>query len=387
MKILFLTFYFEPDLCAGSFRNSPLANELSKRLGPDDELHVVTTMPNRYKSFKEEAETYEARGNIKIKRITIPNHKSGFFDQIKSFRTYFFTTLELTKGCDYDLVYASSSRLFTAFLGRYLANKKDTPLYLDIRDIFTDTMNEVIQNKLLKICILPLLKIIEKYTFKNANHINLVSEGFKGYFSKYRFPNYTYYTNGIDSEFIDLPRSTKKTSGYYIITYAGNIGEGQGLHKIIPKTAKALGSRYKFIIIGDGGAKEKLIREMEICENTNVEIFEPVNRSVLKKYYDNADFLFLHLNDYKAFEKVLPSKIFEYGAYDKPIIAGVSGYAHKFIERNIDNHILFMPGDTEGLVEKLKSYQFEYQYRASFVTNFYRGEIMKKMADSIINLS
>ena len=78
MKILFLTFYFEPDLCAGSFRNSPLAIELSKRLGADDELHVVTTMPNRYKSFKEDAQEYEERGNMKIQRITIPNHKSGF---------------------------------------------------------------------------------------------------------------------------------------------------------------------------------------------------------------------------------------------------------------------------------------------------------------------
>ena len=247
-------------------------------------------------------------------------------------------------------------------------------------------MNEVIQNKLIKTCTLPVLKIIENYTFKNADHINLVSEGFKGYFSKYSLPKYTFYTNGIDEDFTDLPSSIKNTTEQYTITYAGNIGEGQGLHKIIPKAANKLGSKYKFIIIGDGGAKEKLIREMEKLENSNVEILEPVNRSILKEYYAKSDFLFLHLNDFKAFEKVLPSKVFEYGAYDKPIIAGVAGYAHKFIETNIENHILFMPGDSEVLVNKLTSYQLKFHNRTSFVSKFNRRAILNRMAGSILNL-
>ena len=47
MKILYLTFYFEPDLCAGSFRNTPLVAELARQLGPYGSVHVVTTQPNR----------------------------------------------------------------------------------------------------------------------------------------------------------------------------------------------------------------------------------------------------------------------------------------------------------------------------------------------------
>ena len=31
-----------------------------------------------------------------------------------------------------------------------------------------------------------------------------------------------------------------------LIIYAGNIGEGQGLHKIIPQTAKTLGKEFTF---------------------------------------------------------------------------------------------------------------------------------------------
>ena len=67
----------------------------------------------------------------------------------------------------------------------------------------------------------------------------------------------------------------------------------------------------------------------------NVEICDPVNRDSLLIEYSNTDILFLCLNDKAAFLKVLPSKLFEYAATGKPILAGVSGYAAKFIDENI----------------------------------------------------
>ncbi len=44
-----------------------------------------------------------------------------------------------------------------------------------------------------------------------------------------------------------------------IITYAGNIGEGQGLEKIVPNMARKLGNNYEIHIIGDGGRKKEII--------------------------------------------------------------------------------------------------------------------------------
>ena len=385
MKILYLTFYFEPDLCAGSFRNTPLAYELNRKLKEGDEVHVITTMPNRYKSFKEDALEVERIDKLFIQRIPIPDHQSGFLDQINSFKTFFFNALKLTKGNHYDLVFASSSRLFTAFLGKYLANKHKANLYLDIRDIFTDTMNEVLESKILKTLSLPVLRKVEKYTFKNANHINLVSGGFEGYFKKFKNPSYSFFTNGIDDEFLNLPESQERVSDQFIITYAGNIGEGQGLHKIIPLAAKTLGDDYKFVIIGDGGAKGKLIDQIEKIGCTNIELIDPVGRAILKDFYMKSDFLFLHLNDFKAFEKVLPSKIFEYGAYDKPIIAGVAGFASHFIQENIQNYILFAPGGVESFVSSIKSFEFRNQRRSEFISVFSRKNIIERMADDIVS--
>jgi hypothetical protein len=386
MNILYLTFYFEPDLCAGSFRNTPLAMELSKQCGEDCHIDVVTTQPNRYSSFKVEAKTREDIGNMSIHRIDLPSHKSGMLDQVRSFRRYFAKALKITRNEKYDLVFASSSRLFTAYLGLVIARKQKIPLYLDIRDIFVDTIDDVLKNKLVKTAILPFLKVIEKRTFSYASHINLISEGFKPYFKKYNNAKYSFFTNGIDDVFLNnnksssLNASTKKT-----ITYAGNIGEGQGLHKIIPQAASKLGPSYQFKVIGDGGAKKVLEDEIAKLGLKNVDLIPPVTRERLLEIYNGSDFLFLHLNVYEAFEKVLPSKIFELATFDKPIIAGVGGYANKFITENVSNTILFNPCDVDAMVSGLQNYTYINEKRTDFIAKFSRNNINREMAKSILS--
>lgn len=62
---------------------------------------------------------------------------------------------------------------------------------------------------MIQIPVVLFARMIERYTFSKASHINLVSEGFKDYFSKYKQPSYSYYTNGIDDVFC-LPVLEKK---------------------------------------------------------------------------------------------------------------------------------------------------------------------------------
>mgnify|MGYP001317491503 FL=1 len=378
MKILFLTFYFEPDLCAGSFRNTPLFRELLQQMDEKDWIHVITTQPNRYHSFHVEGQAREISDNYRIDRIRVPEHKSGFIDQVRSFRVFYNEALRLAGKERYDLVYASSSRLFTAFLGRRIAGKQRIPLYLDIRDIFVDTIKDVFKKrKMIRIPAGICFGWIERYTFAGAKHINLVSEGFKTYFEKYRKSVYSYFTNGIDDIFLDVPKSTRQVSGVKIITYAGNIGSGQGLEKVIPMAAQKLGDRYFFRIIGDGGVKALL-------RVHNVELLNPVSREKLIGYYNDSDFLLLHLNDLEAFKKVLPSKLFEYAAFDKPIVAGVGGYASQFIQENLSNYILFAPTDVESMVEQILKFDGGGEKQGDFVKRFARKNIMKEMARSIL---
>ena len=399
MKILYLTFYFEPDLCAGSFRNTALVKALAHQLNRDDFIHVVTTQPNRYKSFQvtapvREERTYESGARVLIERIAVPSHASGLMDQIRSFWSYYQTARQLTRKRSYDLVVASSSRLFTAFLGAQVARRQNATLFLDIRDLCRETILEMVKRgrkltPLLRFGLEPVLAAVEQYTFSYASHINLVSEGFKPYFEPFRHATYSYFTNGIDDEFLALSWSTvsaEKPANTTIkrILYAGNIGQGQGLHTIIPEAARRLGATFQFVVIGDGGAKsllEKVLREERI---TNVALLDPVGRNELLGHYKAADYLFVHLNDLDAFKRVLPSKLFDYGATDKPILAGVAGYAAQFIRQHISNCIVFDPGDADSLVTQLYTTPYSSGFRPDFIAQFQRKTIMQAMARQIL---
>jgi len=385
MKILFLTFYFEPDLCAGSFRNTSLFKELLNQIDDGVEIEVVTTHPNRYSSYKAEAQSIEKLNeNITINRIKVPEHNSGIKGQILSFMNFYIETRKLVNNKHYDIVYASSSRLFTALLGSKIAREKEANLYLDIRDIFRETIVDVLDNRILKIGLNLILRPIEKYTFGRANHINLVSEGFKSYFKKYK-TNFSFYTNGIDDIFLENNIEIKEEGKEKkIVVYGGNIGKSQGLDIIIPKLAREFKDTLEFWIIGDGGAKELL--EKNLLGIDNVKLIPPVSRDELITYYHKADFLFLHLNKQEAFERVIPSKIFEYSTFDKPIIAGVSGFANKFMNEHISNIILFEPGDVSDVKNKLSSYKYKVQKRRVFIDEFSRKSINVQMAKSILNV-
>lgn len=392
-RILFLTFYFEPDLCAGSFRNSPLAFELAKQSeGKNIEIDVITTFPNRYASYESNAEAVREVGNLRIERIEVPQHKSGFTDQIRSFLTYYNEVRRKIKDRNYDLVYASSSRLFTAWLGSEIARKRKIPLYLDIRDIFLDTIQDVLKNPVMKMGLFWPLKWIEWRTFGKADHINLISEGFKPYFEKYQTSGRSFYTHGIDDLFLEnnfyYPEKPDHARDKRRILYAGNIGEGQGLHKIIPDAAIELGDIFEFKIIGDGGTRKQLQDQLEKRGANSVMLEPPVNRDQLIREYKQADYLLIHLNDYNAFKKVLPSKIFELGATGKPLLAGISGYSRDFMKQHLPDTIFFEPGNKESFIQALKKLEnsdIRNPDRESFISMFKRKNVNRQMAKSILS--
>ncbi|MBR5706070.1 MAG: glycosyltransferase family 4 protein [Bacteroidaceae bacterium] len=389
MKILFLSYSFEPDLGACAFRNSHLFHELMNQLGKEDFVHVVSTVPNRYSSFSMDVPYLEEGNNYMITRLSIPKHGNGMKGQVKAFVSYYRGVRRIVGKEKYDLVYATSAKLFTAYLGRKMSYRIGCPLYLDIRDLFVDNIGDIFANrKVAGRILVRLMSRIERYTFSKATHINLISEGFKPYFDKYPVPEYSFYSNGIDDIFIESGNfKTENRTKPYVITYAGNIGTGQSLDKVIPEAALQLGDDYLFRIIGDGGTLPVLKDRLKELNVQNVQLIAPVKREEIIKYYLDSDFLFLQLNDLDCFKKVLPSKIFEYGAFDKPIIAGVAGFARQFLQENVPNHILYNPNDAQGLVDGLKNYSLKYEQRDAFRNKFKREFMDRAMADSIIKVA
>ena len=391
MKILILSFYYPPDLSAGSFRVIELVKALMGMAGKDIQIEVITTQPNRYQGFGLAVDD-EKSERLKIYRIKIPEHNSGMLDQAKSFLFYAYEAQKIIKSQQYNFIFATSSRLMTAALGACISRWKNIPLYLDIRDIFVDTIQDVLPKKSAYI-LTPMFSLIERFTIGRATQINLVSPGFKSYF-KSRYPNkfFSYYMNGIDEVFVpndthlEKINFTKEMSGLPVrVLYAGNIGEGQGLHKIIPMLAKKLGDRITLRLIGGGGRLKELQSALKLMDVNNVEVVPPMARVDLIQEYESADVLFLHLNNYEAFEKVLPSKIFEYAALGKPILAGVSGYAAEFLSQEVLNSAIFTPCDVDRAIEAFESLSIQVTKHEKFIEKYLRKNIMKNLSEDMVS--
>lgn len=391
-KILVLSYYYPPDLSAGSFRAKVLVDSLLDALPESSLVEVITTQPNRYEDVRQSLPNKEIlySGRLVIHRISVPYHGSGMLGQIRGFIEFGYRSRQQLDASHFDILIATSSRLATAALGSYLARRHAKFCYLDIRDIFTDNIEFAFPAGFRRFGKF-LFSRLEARAFRSAGGINLVSRGFGSYFEK-RYPNcnFDYFSNGVDVDFIGKsafthiaagsnPKNKKKR-----LLYAGNIGAAQGLDRIIPQLACMLGENYEFVIIGDGGAKSKLIYELDAYAVDNVQLLAPVSRKHLLHEYSQADLLFLHLNDFAPLRRVIPSKVFEYAATGKPILAGVSGYASKFMLSEIDNVAVFNPCDAKSAFGALSKLRIETINRVQFVKRFDRKNIMRNMVLAIL---
>ena len=388
MKILIVSFYYRPDLSAGSFRATALVEALRGTLPAGSTIDVVTTLPNRYHSFAADAPEHEQRGEVSVTRIALPAHRSGMLDQSRAFLRFARATTREVKGRRYDLVFATSSRLMTAVLAAGIARRARARLYLDLRDIFVDTIKDVAPPLVARLT-KPLFAMMEQWVVGRADRVNLVSRGFARYFEP-RYPRrkFSYFSNGIDEEFLDVRRGppaaapSPSATRPLLVLYAGNIGEGQGLHAIVPELARRTEGRMQFRIVGDSGRRRAL--EQSLVGSTNVELRAPVARDELVALYRSADVLFLHLNDYEAFEKVLPSKLFEYAAMGKPVWAGVAGFAAEFIRAEIENAVVFPPCDVDAALQSFATLAITDTPRDRFLAKYARASISRAMAAEIV---
>ena len=147
MKICFFTFYYSPDLSAGSFRSEALVENLISQIDTKDNLVVITTSPNRYKSYEVETEVLTIKGNLKIFRIQLPKHTGTMFSQAFSFSIYFFKAIRICLKEKPDYLLGTSGRFMTAILTWLASTLIRKPYAIDLRDIFSETISDLFSKK------------------------------------------------------------------------------------------------------------------------------------------------------------------------------------------------------------------------------------------------
>jgi glycosyltransferase involved in cell wall biosynthesis len=139
-------------------------------------------------------------------------------------------------------------------------------------------------------------------------------------------------------------------AGRFVAAYVGTVGMAHGLRTILDTAEKMKGDeRMAFVIVGDGAERATLEAEAKHRGLANVVFVGPVGKDEVVDYLRLADAALVLLRDQPVFRHVIPSKMFEAMAVERPVVLGVLGESADLLEA-ANAGIVIQPESVDGLV-------------------------------------
>jgi glycosyltransferase involved in cell wall biosynthesis len=355
MKLLVISQFYPPDLGAVAFRMEAIVNEMKER---GHTVYVLAATPNRYKEFNASQDLITSEFET---RLQMKNTSKSTFSRILGFFEFYFKVLgtkKQYKNKSIDAVISTTPYILEGLAGQKISKYLNAKHVLDVRDLWPDTpiaLKKIKKNGIVS----SLLKVIEKKLYKNADLIVVTSPGYVDHIKKIvKNAQPHVILNGIDTSFEnDLQSALSKNvigkKSKHTILYAGNIGIAQNLITLVAAASKLVDLNYEFILIGSGTQLDQVKTLIEEKELKNITIIPPMKRLDLFSHYINSDVLYLQLYSNEYFNKVVPSKLFEYLLLQKPIIYGLEGVSKEILD-GYEGTYYVQPDNIEDLVFTLK---------------------------------
>lgn len=343
MRILFLTHYFPPEVNAPASRTY----ENTKRwVRAGHSVTVLTCAPNHpngiiYPGYKNRLWQWEERDGIRILRVkTYLSANKGFAKRILNYLSYMVSAaIFCTISEKADVVVSTSPQFFCGFAGFFVSMIKCCPWVLEIRDLWPESIIavEAVTNR----WVIGLLESVETWIYKRADRIVALTRAFKRHIAGRGVDTdkIIVITNGADLEqFRALPkanefRAEQNLTGKFVASYIGTHGMAHGLDTIF-KAAVLLNDKKEivFLLVGDGAERERLLKQKAVMGLTNVIMLSQQKKEKMPEILAASDACMVLLKKAELFKTVIPSKIFEAMAMERPIILGVEGESREIIE-------------------------------------------------------
>lgn len=367
MKILLLPPYFKPEQMASSHLNDHRYFAFSQM---GYKMLLYTPTPTRGVSDEMRAE-YSARkhevmynGMMEVYRFSM--FREGSNPIQRALRYVFCWCAQFWKGLrakDIDLIYLASTPPIQGVLGGLLKKIKKVPFVYNLQDIFPDSLAGTGLAKkdglLWKIG-----RVIENFTYRNADKIIVISEDFKRNIMAKGVPEEKIVVvyNWVDEEAVKhVPREENKLFDAYgldrskfYITYSGNIGLTQNMDMLL-EVAKELETKepdIQFVLIGEGAYKKRvqeIIAEKNIG-NVALLPFQP---------YEDISHVFslgdagLVISKPGVGENSVPSKTWSILSASRPVLANFDENELKTIVAENQCGIFTKAGDKEAFKQAI----------------------------------
>lgn len=362
-RILFLTPYYLPEVGAPQTRISETAIRLVKR---GHHVTVLTTLPNyplgrvppEYRHGARRRECLDGVSVVRVWSFISPN--TGFFRRILS---------QLSFGClgallgaraigRPDLIVVESPPLFDAIGGRFLAWLKGCPLVFTVADIWPEAAIQLgmLHNRLL----IRLAEWLERSTYRRAAGIWTVTKGFRQALAQRGVPEekILLVPNGVDADLFQ-PMSQAQaraelgwdTHGF-VLLYAGTIGLAQGLTTLLDAAEQMRDDAdIRFVLVGEGAAKEELMAEAQRRALTNVVFMQAQPHHRMPLVLSAADANLSPLRKVPISRDMVQVKTYEAMACALPIILAVDGESRRLIEQEAGAGLYVEPENATALAQ------------------------------------
>jgi len=344
MRILFLSHYFPPEVNAPASRTY---EHCKAWVRAGHEVTVVTCAPNHprgivYDGYRNRLWQRETRDGIAVVRLwTFVTANEGFLKRSLSYLSFMLACVAaapfLPKA---DVVLTTSPQFFNGLAGFPVSRMKRAPWILEIRDLWPESVVAVGGMKRGRL--IKFLESLEMFAYRKADAIVPVTDSFERYMvGKGIAPAKIHVIkNGVDASVyqphigINPLRAELGLDGKFVAAYFGTHGMAHKLETLL-EAAALLRSHpdIVFLLVGDGAERRRLLRLRDAQDLPNVMMLDQQPKAKMPLLWDLAAVSIVHLKKSPVFTTVIPSKIFESMAMEKPILIGVEGESAEIIAK------------------------------------------------------
>ncbi len=331
MRILFISHYFPPEVNAPASRTHEHCREWVRQ---GHEVTVITGVPNHprgvlFEGYRNRLLQEERVDGIRVIRTWMfLSANEGFARRIANYLLFAVAAvLASFKVPRPDLVVATSPQFFAGVAGMVVSRLRRAPFVLEIRDLWPESIVQL--GQIGPGALLRCLEWLETVLYRSAAGIVVNTGTFMDHIAARGVPRerMVLVYNGIDPALF-RPRARDDAllrkhglEGRYLVAYIGTLGLAHGVATLLDAAERLKDQPdVHFLIIGDGAARASLEADAARRGLSNVTLLGLQPRAEIPAWIASIDLLVVLLRDLSIFTSVIPSKIFEFCAQERPVI-------------------------------------------------------------------
>jgi len=373
LKVLVLAQYFSPDMGGASARASNVVNGL---LGEGCDGTVVAAFPHYPlgkvpERYKHKAMVAERFGNAKVFRVWIPAlpHSSPINRVILHFCFVVSSLFALPFVGKVDVVWGANPNLFSFFPSFVYGVVKRVPVVRNVDDLWPEVFYELgyVKPKFAR----KVLDFLAWLSYVVPAAITPISAGYKrSIVAKYGVSPDKVHVVEVGVGNVKPLNADKSLKGQFVVVYSGVLGLGYDFDVVL-KAASFLSKNENvvFVIRGVGEMAPMLKKAISELGLRNVVLntdFLPKDK--LFALLGSADVFVLPMAAMSFVDLGLPTKVFEYQAYGKPIICVSGGETARYVETT-GSGLVVKPRDASGFAEAVTRLYADRRFAAELGMN------------------